>query len=182
MYRRGVQALYIRGPQNQLFTLYAIVYYITVFVQQCISVLMSWYVSVFLSILVYQYVIVVGAVSIRGPWNSRFTRIMHACSWVTADSPVQLLEKRPQPGSTVHFVKILNQDYEAGEEEEKGAILWRYLDVLHKRMLKFKKVDIHHDAFLDMRVSLAPTHVSPSVRRLVLRTFGFPFCQRLWSP
>ena len=89
---------------------------------------------------------------------------MHACSWVTADSPVQLLEKRPQPGSTVHFVKILKQDYEAGEEEEKGAILRRYLDVLHKRMLKFKKVDIHHDAFLDMRVSLAPTHVSPSVR------------------
>ena len=33
--------------------------------------------------------------------------------------------------------------------------------------------------FLDTQVSLAPTHVRcPSVRH----TFGFPFCQRLWSP
>ena len=35
--------------------------------------------------------------------------------------------------------------------------------------------------FLDTHVSLAPTHVCLSVRPLV-RTFGFPADQRLWSP
>ena len=43
-----------------------------------------------------------------------------ACSWVTCDdSAVQLLEKcRSIYRSTVHFVKILNQDYEADEEKK----------------------------------------------------------------
>ena len=36
--------------------------------------------------------------------------------------------------------------------------------------------------FLDAQASLAPTHVSPSVRPLVRHTFGFPIGQRLWSP
>ena len=34
--------------------------------------------------------------------------------------------------------------------------------------------------FLDTHVSLAPTHVSPSVRPSVRNTFEFPFYQRLW--
>ena len=40
--------------------------------------------------------------------------------------------------------------------------------------------------FLDTHVSLAPTHVClsvrPSVGPSIGHTFGFPICQRLWSP
>ena len=36
-------------------------------------------------------------------------------------------------------------------------------------------------AFLDTQVSLAPTPVSPSVRRSVRINFKFSFCQRLWD-
>ena len=36
--------------------------------------------------------------------------------------------------------------------------------------------------FLDTHVSLAPTHVCLFVRKSVGDSFGFPICQRLWSP
>ena len=32
-----------------------------------------------------------------------------------------------------------------------------------------------------MHASPAPTPVSPSIRKKVCNTFGFPFCQRLWD-
>ena len=48
-------------------------------------------------VLVLKYIWGARAVSIRGPWNSRFPPIMHARSWVaTADSAGQLFQKGPQ--------------------------------------------------------------------------------------
>ena len=53
-------------------------------------------------------------------------------------------------------------------------------------ILSFAQSENLYLEFLDTHLSLAPTHVRPSVRPLVRPlvrdTFGFPICQRLWSP
>ena len=57
-------------------------------------------------------------------------------------------------------------------------IFFEFVKDQEERLFRFSEHISTLRYFLDAQASLAPTHVRPSVRH----TFGFPICQRLWSP
>ena len=90
--------------------------------------------------------------------------------------------------TSLAIIDGINMSYTHIEFCYKNKILWASIFTFHKCLIYVWGIksgkplchNLHWAQFLDTHVSLAPTHVCPSVRWSVGNTFEFPFYQRLW--